>query len=90
MRRRDRVAMAAAFVGGVVVGVVAWSAQIARSRRDLFSGSAVRRMAALGYLGGRPGPQTARLLAEYVEWERRPLLRRRGERMLQRMQAYLD
>ncbi|HEU4990793.1 MAG TPA: hypothetical protein VFT41_13490 [Gemmatimonadaceae bacterium] len=87
MGRRDRAAMAAGFLGGLVVGLVAWSAQIERSRRDLFSGSAVRRMAALGSLRGRPGPQTARLLAEYVEWEPMPLLRRRGRRMLQRMQA---
>ncbi|HVA58133.1 MAG: hypothetical protein WBQ26_07370 [Gemmatimonadaceae bacterium] len=90
MAHRDRAAMAAGFVGGVVVGLMAWSAQMARSRRDLFSGSAVRRMAALGYLRGRPGPKTARLLAEYVEWEPRPRLRRRGERMLQRMHAYLE
>lgn len=87
MGRRDRAAMAAGFVGGLVLGLVAWSAQIERSRRDLFSGSAVRRMAALGSLRGRSGAQTARLLAEYVEWEPMPLLRRRGRRMLQRMQA---
>ncbi len=90
MERRDRTAMTAGFVGGLVVGLVAWSAQITRSRRDLFSESAVRRVAALGYLGGQPGLQTARLLAEYVEWEPMPLLRRRGRRMLQRMQAYLE
>jgi hypothetical protein len=90
MGRRDRVALAAGFAGGLVVGLVAWSAQIRRSRRDLFSASAVRRVAALGYLGGRPGVQTARLLAEYVEWEPMPLLRRRGRRMLRRMQAYLE
>lgn len=82
--------MVAGFAGGVVLGVVAWSAQIERSRRDLFSASTVRRVAALGYLSGRPSFQTARLLAEYVEWEPKPLLRRRGRRMLQRMQAYLE
>ncbi len=90
MNRRDRTALAAGFVGGVVVGLVAWSAQITRSRRDLFSDSAVRRVAALGYLGARPGLQTARLLAEYVDWEPMPLLRRRGRRLLQRMQTYLE
>jgi hypothetical protein len=88
--RRDRAAVVAGFLGGVAIGLAAWSAQIHRSRRDLFSRSAVRRIAALGYLRGRPGPQSARLLAEYVEWEPRPRLRRRGERMLQRMQAYLE
>lgn len=90
MGRRDRTAMAAGFAGGLLVGLVAWNAQIKRSRRDLFSESAVRRVAALGYLAGRPGLQTARLLAEYVDWEPLPLLRRRGRRMLQRMQAYLE
>jgi hypothetical protein len=90
MGRRDRIALGLGFLGGMVVGVVAWSAQIERSRRDLFAASAVRRMAALGSLSGRPGAQTARLLAEYVEWEPRPALRRRGERMLARMQADLE
>lgn len=90
MQRRNRTAMAAGFVGGLMVGLVAWSAQIERSRRDLFSDRAVRRVAALGYLGGRPGLRTARLLAEYVDWEPMPLLRRRGRRMLQRMQVYLQ
>ena len=90
MRRRDGLALAAGFVGGLVVGLVAWSAQIERSRRDLFSGTAVRRMAALGYLGRKPGAHTARLLTEYVEWEPLPLLQRRGRRMLQRMHAYLE
>lgn len=82
--------MGLGFVGGLVVGLAVWSAQIERSRRDLFAGSAVRRLAALGALRGRPGPQTARLLAEYVDWEPRPALRRRGERLLARMQADLE
>ena len=90
MGRRDRIAMGLGFLGGMVVGLAGWTAQIDRSRRDLFSRSAVRRMAALGSLSGRRGPRAARLLAEYVEWEPRPGLRRRGERMLQRMQADLE
>ena len=90
MGRRDRIAMGMGFVGGLVLGLAGWSAQIERSRRDLFARSPVRRMAALGSLRGRPGPRTARLLAEYVEWEPRPALRRRGERMLARMQADLE
>ncbi len=90
MGRRDRIALGIGLLGGVVVGLVGWSAQIERSRRDLFSASAVRRLAALGALRGRSGPHTARLLAEYVEWEPRVGLRRRGERMLARMQADLE
>ena len=82
--------MAAAFVGGVVVGALAWSTQMQRSRRDLFGASPVGRLAALGYLAGHPGMEACRLLQEYVSWEDEPALRRRGEKLLRRMQRYLD
>ena len=78
------------FLGGLAAGVLVWSAQVQRSRRDLFSRSPLRRMAALGYLGGRPGVETARLLTDYVKWESRPVLRKRGQHLLRRMEAYLD
>ena len=81
---------AAGFVGGVAVGLVVWSTQVQRSRRDLFSRSPWRRYAALGFLAGRPGAETARLLSDYVNWETRPALRRRGRVLLRRMHAYLD
>ena len=48
------------------------------------------RATALGYLGGQPGVETARLLTEYVRWEARPALRKRGQHLLRRMEAYLD
>ena len=78
------------FLGGLSAGLVMWSTQMQRSRRDLFSGSAVKRFAALGYLGGQPGAETTRLLMDYVRWESRPLLRMRGQRLLRRMEAHLD
>ncbi len=81
---------AAGFVGGLTVGLVVWSTQVQRSRRELFSRSPMRRYAALGFLAGRPGLETARLLADYVNWETRPALRRRGQLLLRRMHAYLD
>ena len=81
---------AGAFIGGLVIGTVLWSRQIHRSRRDLFTGSPLRRLAALGYLGGRPGAETALLLSEYVAWESHPLLRRRGRVLLDRMSPHLD
>jgi hypothetical protein len=81
---------AAGFIGGLAVGLVVWSTQVQRSRRELFSRSPVRRYAALGFLAGRPGLETARLLADYVNWETRPALRRRGQLLLRRMKAYLD
>ena len=93
MRRRsdwgDTKAVTAGFLGGLIIGLLVWSTQIRRCRRDLFSRSPVRRLAALGYIGGRPSVDAARLLTEYVSWERRPSLRRRAERLLRRMQARL-
>jgi hypothetical protein len=58
-------------------------------RRDLFSSHPLRRVAALGYLRAVPSMETARLLREYVSWERQPLLRRRGARILRRVEAVL-
>jgi hypothetical protein len=89
VRARTQTAVTAAFLGGLVLGAVVWSNQIRRSRRDLFSKSPVRRLAALGYLSGQPGVDTARILAEYVGWERHPLLRRRAELALRRVRAGL-
>ena len=60
-----------------------------RSRRELFHKNPFKRLAALGYLGGQPGFDTARILSDYVGWERHPALKRRGERLLRRMQSTL-
>ncbi len=81
---------AVGFVGGVAAGLLVWSTQVERSRRELFNRSPLRRLAALGFLAGQPGAESARLLADYVRWETRPALRRRGQQMLRRMEAYLD
>ena len=78
------------FLGGLVIGAAIWGAQISRSRRELFSKSPWRRLAALGYLRGQPGLDTARILTEYVGWERHPVLRRRGTRILRQMTSHLD
>ncbi len=45
--------MALGFLGGVAIGVVVWSRQQHRHRRDLFSRHPLRRLAALG-LSERP------------------------------------
>lgn len=81
--------MGLGFVGGFATGLVLWAAQLQRSRRDLFNRSAVRRLAALGYLGAHPGVEAARLLQDYVKWEKSPVLRKRGQLTLRRMEAYL-
>ena len=91
MRSDGRARMASAgFVGGLAVGFVLWSVEQRAHRRDLFSPHALRRFAALGYLGGRPGSDTARLLRDYVRWETHPTLRRRARLLLQRVERYLD
>jgi len=78
------------FLGGLAAGLVVWGTQVERSRRELFSRSAVRRLAAIGFLAGQPGVETARLLSDYVNWETRPVLRRRAQVALRRMKANLD
>jgi hypothetical protein len=90
VNRKTQVAVTTALVGGFVAGAIVWSTQIHRSRRELFSGRPWRRLAALGYLAGRPGLDTVRLLTDYVRWEQHAPLRKRGERLLKRMQLQLD
>jgi hypothetical protein len=87
----DAVRLAAmGFLTGLALGVLAWSRQQHRHRRGLFSRHALRRLAALGYLTGHPSAATARLLRDYVRWEARPGLRRRGKRVLRHAEASLD
>jgi len=88
--QRQAKAVTVGFLSGLFLGAVVWSIQIRRSRRELFHARPVRRLAALGYLAGQPGLATARILTDYVRWERHPELKRRGERLLRRMQVHLD
>jgi hypothetical protein len=83
-------AAALGFLGGLAAGLLVWGTQVHRSRRELFHRSPIRRLAALGFLSGQPGAESARLLADYVNWERRPVLRRRGAALLRHMEAHLD
>ncbi|HWK89193.1 MAG TPA: hypothetical protein VNP72_04335 [Longimicrobium sp.] len=72
------------------VGVLLVRDQISRSRRDLFSPHPLRRLAALEYLGGvPPSVDTVLLLRDFLAWERRPLLRRRAQAVLERLEAGL-
>ena len=81
--------VAVGFVGGLAAGTLLWSRVQRDSRRNLFSSSALRRVAALGYLRARPTVNTAQLLREYIAWEPRSILRQRGARMLKRLEATL-
>jgi hypothetical protein len=81
------------FGGGAMLGVAAgWvlaQRRFAFHRRDLFSPRPMRRLAALGYLAGQDGVETARLLRDYLAWEQQPMLRRRAESILKRLKSTL-
>ena len=81
--------VAVGFIGGLAAGSVMWSRMQRQYRRNLFSKSPLRRVAALGYLRTRPTVNTAQLLREYIAWEPRSILRHRGVRMLKRLEATL-
>jgi hypothetical protein len=87
---RPRVlALGLGLVGGVVAGWLLAQGHMERHRADLFSARPLRRLAALGHLAAREGVETVRLLRDYLEWESQPMLRRRAERILRRMEAVL-
>ena len=81
------------FTGGVVFGAAAgWvlaQRRLTFHRHDLFNPRPMRRLAALGYLAGQGGVETARLLRDYLAWERQPMLRRRAEAILRRLESTL-
>ena len=49
----------------------------------------MRRLAALGWLSGRPTADTVVTLREYVGWESNAVLRRRARRLLKRIENAL-
>jgi hypothetical protein len=81
------------FAGGAVVGAATgWvlaQRRLTFHRRDLFSPRPMRRLAALGYLAGQGDVETVRLLRDYMAWERQPVLRRRAETILRRLESNL-
>jgi hypothetical protein len=81
--------VAVGFLGGIAAGTLVWSRMQRQYRRNLFSRSPIRRVAALGYLRARPTVNTAQLLREYIAWEPRRILRQRGASMLRRLEATL-
>lgn len=89
MSKQRRSFVAVGFLGGVAAGSLIWSRLQRQYRRNLFHRHTLRRVAALGYLRGRPSVNTAQLLREYVAWEPRPILRERGARMLKELESAL-
>lgn len=87
---RTAAVAALAVAAAAAVGVLLVRDQISRSRRDLFSPHPLRRLAALEYLGGVPASvDTVLLLRDFLAWEKRPLLRRRAEAVLVRLEEGL-
>ena len=87
---RDRRLATLGFVGGLALGTLAWSHLQKQYRRDLFSRHPLRRFAALTYLRSRPSMGTVRLLREYIAWERMPVLRERGVRLMRHVESTLS
>lgn len=87
--RSRRGLFAATAALGVLAGWVFAQQRYVHHREDLFHQRPLRRLAALGYLAGQHQVATVRLLRDYVAWEPQPLLRRRGERILRRLEASL-
>ena len=89
MKKQSTTFVAVGFVGGIAAGALFWSRMQRHYRRNLFSRSALLRVAALGYLKAKPTVNTATILREYVAWEPRSVLRRRGARMLKHLESTL-
>jgi hypothetical protein len=88
MRSRGLVFASGAMMGAAAGWVLA-QRRLTFHRRDLFSPRPMRRLAALGYLAGQSDVETARLLRDYLSWERQQVLRRRAEAILRRLEATL-
>jgi hypothetical protein len=78
-----------ALLGGALVGALLAQRSMGRWRSALFSPRPLRRLAALGYLSGHPGPEAVRVLRDYLAWEDHPALRRRAEAIMRRMESQL-
>lgn len=89
MKPLRAVVFAGAAVLGLAAGWVLAQRYLERHQAALFSNRRRRRHAALGYLAGRPSPDTIRLLKDYLAWERHPVLRRRAKRMVREAERTL-
>ena len=79
----------AALAAGTLLGALIAQRSMGRWRASLFSPRPLRRLAALGYLSGHPGPEAVRVLRDYLAWEDHPALRRRAEAIMRRMESKL-
>lgn len=81
------------FVLGLLAGAVAgyywWTREQSVNQRALYDRRPMRRLAALGWLSGRPTADSILMLREYVGWEQNPVLRRRARHLLARFENAL-
>ena len=74
---------------GLVAGVAWWAQQQETHSRALFSRRPIRRLAALGFISGRPTIESVVTLRDYLGWERNQVLRRRARQLLTRFEKAL-
>ncbi len=74
---------------GTTAGALLAQHSTARYRQQLFSAKPLRRLSALSYLKSHPSIDAVYLLQDYLAWERHPVLRRRAEAIVRRMEAKL-
>jgi predicted component of type VI protein secretion system len=74
---------------GLAVGWELTQRRLDRHRAELFSPVARHRADALAYLAGERSGAAARLLREYLLWEREPTLRKRAGALLRRLELSL-
>ncbi|HEX2451618.1 MAG TPA: hypothetical protein VHJ69_10770 [Gemmatimonadales bacterium] len=85
---RSRAAVAGTgLLAGAVAGWLLAQRRFAQNRRDLFSASPIKRLGALGYLAGQTGVDRVRVLHDYLAWETHPLLRRRAQAIVRRLET---
>jgi hypothetical protein len=80
-------------IGAVaVLGTLLLRDQIARHKRDLFSAHPLRRLAALSFLASSKEAtiDAVQLLRDFVAIEPRPMLRRRAQKILLRMERRVE
>jgi hypothetical protein len=79
----------AGFLAGIVAGSLVWTSVRHDYRGRLFSRRPLERFVALTYLAAHPTLDTARLLGDYVRWEKWALLRKQGARLLRTVEGRL-
>lgn len=89
MRALRSACVALAAAAGLAAGWGLAQGYLHRHQAALFSPKARRRHAALGYLAGRPGTDTLRLLRDYLAWEHHPVLKRRAKRVVRELEHAL-